>query len=43
MTQMIEVGLGKPHRGIGQPQTPHTNTNSLHPIQCNGDVSLEVQ
>ena len=30
-------------RGVGQPAVSCTNTNSLHILQSNGNVSAEVQ
>ena len=38
MTQRADCNCG-----VGQPQTPCSNTNSLHPLQCNGDVPSDVQ
>ena len=29
--------------GVAQPPTPHTNTNSFDPLQCNSNVSSKVQ
>lgn len=31
------------NRGVGQHPTPSTNTNSLHPLHHNGNVSSEVK